>query len=571
MGWVKMRGVVRIALAVALAVWVGLGGVLVAPGSAAAADDAIARTWVRTDAPVAAERTQRTWMWGPALTAEIQEPALDAPGGTRTVRYFDKSRMEVSTDPNADPSSIWYITNGLLAKELITGDVQTGANSHESHSPAQVNIAGDPDDSTGPTYASFTQHLNDAPIPNGWLVTQRIDRAGNITDDQSLGNYGVTAHERVTVPGIDHQVASVFWEFMTSSGMVYEDGRYTNALLFPNPYYATGYPITEPYWTSVRVGGTEKLVLVQAFERRVLTYTPDNPPAWQVEAGNVGQHYYTWRYGALPTDVAPQIPLPPDVVSPFMDDLEADLRAMVGPWAGENAVSVTDLQTGRTISINGARQQPAACTNKVFIMMAVAQDISAGKYSADDVADLVQSAMGPSNTVPARELIRKVGNGDIGAGLQRIHGIMQSLGMYDSIMRHPPDFPGDYGLGDGENFLTADDMNRALAKIYLGQSGLTQWERDYVLWSMTLAIPGQQYSLGGPLPDGTVLYHKIGLIYAPYNTWNDAGIVVFARHGQQYAYAISYLGSWGPDWHDAYYNGASASAAAWDAFSAAYP
>ena len=37
-------------------------------------------------------------------------------------------------------------------------------------------------------------------------------------------------------------------------------------------------------------------VLVQAFERRVLTYTPDNAPEWRVEMGNVGQHYYQWRY-----------------------------------------------------------------------------------------------------------------------------------------------------------------------------------------------------------------------------------------------------------------------------------
>jgi hypothetical protein len=38
---------------------------------------------------------------------------------------------------------------------------------------------------------------------------------------------------------------------------------------------------------------------VQAFERRVLTYNPDNSDGWKVEAGNVGQHYYQWRYGQL--------------------------------------------------------------------------------------------------------------------------------------------------------------------------------------------------------------------------------------------------------------------------------
>ena len=38
-------------------------------------------------------------------------------------------------------------------------------------------------------------------------------------------------------------------------------------------------------------------VLVQPFQRRVLTYSPDNPSGWQVEMGNVGRHYYLWRYG----------------------------------------------------------------------------------------------------------------------------------------------------------------------------------------------------------------------------------------------------------------------------------
>src|SRR5205085_2221786 len=38
---------------------------------------------------------------------------------------------------------------------------------------------------------------------------------------------------------------------------------------------------------------------VQLFERRVLTYNPANPPATQVEMGNVGRHYYNWRYANL--------------------------------------------------------------------------------------------------------------------------------------------------------------------------------------------------------------------------------------------------------------------------------
>ncbi len=73
----------------------------------------------------------------------------------------------------------------------------------------------------------------------------------------------------------------------------------SEALLFENPYFATGLPITEAYWVRIKVAGTVKPVLLQCFERRCLTYTPDNPSGWQVEQGNVGQHYYQWRYAAI--------------------------------------------------------------------------------------------------------------------------------------------------------------------------------------------------------------------------------------------------------------------------------
>jgi hypothetical protein len=64
--------------------------------------------------------------------------------------------------------------------------------------------------------------------------------------------------------------------------------------------FVLGYPITEPYWASVKVGGQSKDVLIQVFERRVLTYTPSNAAQYRVEMGNVGQHYWRWRYGTAP-------------------------------------------------------------------------------------------------------------------------------------------------------------------------------------------------------------------------------------------------------------------------------
>jgi hypothetical protein len=48
----------------------------------------------------------------------------------------------------------------------------------------------------------------------------------------------------------------------------------------------------------VKVAGVQRQVMVQVFERRVLTYTATNPAAFQVEMGNVGSQYYQWRYGS---------------------------------------------------------------------------------------------------------------------------------------------------------------------------------------------------------------------------------------------------------------------------------
>ena len=69
----------------------------------------------------------------------------------------------------------------------------------------------------------------------------------------------MTAAHRVTVPGIDHQIASPFWEFMHSSGVVWEDGGTSYRPLFVNPFYATGLPLTEAYWATVQVAGVDQM------------------------------------------------------------------------------------------------------------------------------------------------------------------------------------------------------------------------------------------------------------------------------------------------------------------------
>jgi uncharacterized protein YkwD len=263
----------------------------VAPGN-----PAFERTWARTDKPVSDLQVSRTWMWGPqANTGILQEPYAEAPGGMREVQYFDKSRMEITTDTSVPLDSAWYVTNGLLVNELVSGMMQVGDEEFVPAEPARVGVAGDPDDTTGPTYATFGPLRELPPLADGAPVIQRLSRDGTIVDDPSLAWYGVTAAWRATEPGLDHQVASVFLDFMRSTGVVYVDGQFVTDRLFEDDFYATGYPIAEAYWASVTLKGTVQDVLVQCFQRRCLTYTPGNDEGWQVEAGNVGQHYQAWR------------------------------------------------------------------------------------------------------------------------------------------------------------------------------------------------------------------------------------------------------------------------------------
>jgi len=141
--------------------------------------------------------------------------------------------------------------------------------------------------------------LGAPPSGEGETIVQTIDRAGRIGSDERLAQYDVRAGP--LVPETGHRIASVFWDFLQQEDVVYEAGGFTTDRLFWPLFAVTGFPITEAYWTRAKVGGVERDVLVQCFERRCLTYTPDNPPGWRVELGNVGQHYYRWRYGTVPT------------------------------------------------------------------------------------------------------------------------------------------------------------------------------------------------------------------------------------------------------------------------------
>jgi hypothetical protein len=211
--------------------------------------------------------------WGPLETAKDgqMEDYQDVQGGKRLVQYFDKGRMELTNGT---------VTNGLLATEIVTGRIQVGDNSFQNQAPPNIAIAGDADN-PAPTYAGLAGKgaalLQAATSKPGTPVNTMIG------GDGSVGTTAAASDPAMQIGTYDdatkHNVAAAFADYRARAGLP-----------------TIGYAISEPFRATVKVGGASKDVMVQVFERRALTYTPSNPDAFKVEMGNIGQHYFTWRY-----------------------------------------------------------------------------------------------------------------------------------------------------------------------------------------------------------------------------------------------------------------------------------
>lgn len=216
--------------------------------------------------------------WGPLPLAHDgqQEPYVEAPGGQRLVQYFDKARMELTN------STTGVVTNGLLANELITGRLQAGDATFQQFPPAAIPIAGDPNNA-GPTYAQLgttaSSLLALTPSRVGGFITIIVGADGSVTDGGGFAGISlspaISAYDNTT----QHNVLGVFADFRTKVGLA-----------------SVGLATSEPFRATVKIAGTSQSIIAQVFERRVLTYNNNNADPFKVEFGNIGQHYYTWRY-----------------------------------------------------------------------------------------------------------------------------------------------------------------------------------------------------------------------------------------------------------------------------------
>lgn len=274
---------------------------LVLPWPAAAQGTTIVpfrRLWSTYDSVVARGLAERSWTWGPqALTDVLEEPYAEGPLGGRQVQYYDKGRMEVN-DPDAPIASPWYVSAGLLPVELITGRLQVGDTAFQQRAPAAISVAGDP--GRFPTYADLRPYYNNPgaiPTTQGVYVSSFVTPTG--VEPGEPGSRAIPGASIVAERN-GFGIPRAFQEFMTQRGVLGNDAisETFEGQVYPDPLFIFGLPVTQPFWVQTTVGGQPARVLVQAFERRVLTYTPTNPDPWKVEMSNVGAHYYAWRYGA---------------------------------------------------------------------------------------------------------------------------------------------------------------------------------------------------------------------------------------------------------------------------------
>jgi hypothetical protein len=317
----QSRAPVRLSIvAAAIFLLAALSFAAVTPSVTAAvsfAAPAFGAAWSPVDEPVSSGAVQRGWVWGAGPnSAGIMEPYRDAPGGTRLVQYFDKARMEL-TDPARG-----VVTTGLLTRELVTGHIQTG------DSPAAIEVRGKGSttavvgDATNifPTYAQLRDRI-DRPQSDttGQYLTDTLTLPSNGGPESPLvvQTNGMTSAASDPNAQLAHFVAETgqtipqaFWSFLTAGGAALQNGALVEQAPLFDWMTVTGFPIAPAFWVTVPVGGTPTAVMVQLFERRVLSYTPTNPAGFRVEMGNIGLHYFQYRY------LSPDAPLVPATVAP---------------------------------------------------------------------------------------------------------------------------------------------------------------------------------------------------------------------------------------------------------------
>jgi hypothetical protein len=166
-------------------------------------------------------------------------------------QYFEKGRLEDHRAETTNPD--WAFMYGRLSAELMELDPQ-GAVSGARLTYGDLQEAAQAEQRVLPP-AGFRGGT--MPVEGGRAIFVPYDAALRPAPGQVVPLY--------------------FWTYLNRADLFH--GGWLHDV---------GLPMTSLFGTSVTKEGQARGILVQAFERAVLTYDPQNPAAWQVERANIG-------------------------------------------------------------------------------------------------------------------------------------------------------------------------------------------------------------------------------------------------------------------------------------------
>jgi len=453
-------------------------------------DPAIAEIWSTHDGPVANDEIERDWLWGPDAISTSVEYSADSPQGVRRMVYFDKGRLDV-LDPTSTRDDGWYVTGALLVTQMLAGQIPFSEDAIVYKAPPTIPVAGDPDQSNPLTYATL------APLAsvNGWAVgTEDVPglvaapRVGEpvqaLVDGSGSVTAGAVADTAITVAEYDdvtgHNVAAPFADWVARQS-------------FPAAWLI-GRPLTEPYWHDTLLDGEPTRVLIQAFERRILTWTPGQPAGWEVESNNAGLHYREWRGLSQPESA--------DLVSLASYEMFGEELVAAAVEQGIDPYLLAAIARGVSNG-NPAATQANGGSGLLAVRPAVAEALGGG------------SLLDPATNVTygAIELARWTGAGDTRAtiasyltGEQRegapeeLRPLVRSvLDAYDSILAaHPMTFTAAVPAPPVATPAPGGLIGAGRAAYYAASYDVAWWERTMRLYdSWGTAVPGWQYDPNG--------------------------------------------------------------------------
>lgn len=171
-------------------------------------------------------------------------------------QYFEKGRMEDQTGIAQDPN--WQFQYGLLVDEMQTLRLN-------------LPIGGEISTISYANVSDLAAEARRIPAPTGFRGGTQPNPDGSVFVPYSQALQAA--------PG--HNIAPVFWPYIN------------RADIFPGGWlHDIGLPMTEAFPAVVSKGAFQgRNIMVQVFQRTILTYDPLNGTEFQVERANVGSDY----------------------------------------------------------------------------------------------------------------------------------------------------------------------------------------------------------------------------------------------------------------------------------------